>query len=196
LDFVLVSGLPRSGTSLMMQMLRAGGLDLMTDGKREADEDNPEGYWEWEEIRNLPKNPRILRQAQGKIVKVISALLPHLPPQHRYKILFMRRPETEVVRSQWKMLELRDKDPVSEAEHLAETQANHVRQILTRLASSGRVEVLEVDYPSLVSAPDPWIQRIREFLGSETPPSPNSMAAAVKPELHRQRSQPQEGGAK
>lgn len=194
LDFILVSGLPRSGTSLMMQMLRAGGMDLMTDGHREADEDNPEGYWEWEEIRNLPKQPRLLRQAEGKVVKVISALLPHLPPQHRYKIIFMRRPETEVVRSQWKMLERRGKDPVSEAEHLAETQANHVRQILTRLASSGRVEVLEVDYPSLVSAPGPWIDQLRSFFGTAALPTSAQMAAAVKPALHRQRSHPQ-GGA-
>ncbi|MEX1115566.1 MAG: alkaline phosphatase family protein, partial [Akkermansiaceae bacterium] len=167
LDLVLVSGLPRSGTSLMMQMLRAGGMDLMTDGAREADEDNPAGYWEWDKIRTLQKNPRILRQAKGKAVKVISALLPHLPPRHRYKIIFMRRPETEVVRSQWKMLERRGKDPKSEAAHLAETQANHVRQILARLASSARVDVLQVDYPSLVAAPAPWIEKLTSFLSDE-----------------------------
>ena len=195
LDLILVSGLPRSGTSLMMQMLRAGGMTLMADGKRMPDEDNPEGYWEWEEIRNLPKRPQILRQAAGKAVKVISALLPHLPPQHRYKIIFMRRPESEVVRSQWKMLERRGKDPASEAAHLEETQANHVRQILTRLASSTRVEVLEVDYHSVVSAPAPWIEKLTSFLGTTTLPTSTLMAAAVKPELHRQRSEPQ-GGVK
>ncbi len=196
LDFILVSGLPRSGTSLMMQMLCAGGMELMTDGIRQPDEDNPEGYWEWEEIRNLPKNPRILRQAEGKAVKIISALLPHLPPQHRYKIIFMRRPESEVVRSQWKMLERRGKDPVSEAAHLAETQGNHVRQIIARLSSAARVELLEVDYHALVANPAPWVEKLRTFLSPDSLPTSTLMATAVKPELHRQRSQPPEGGAK
>jgi tetratricopeptide (TPR) repeat protein len=193
-DLILVSGLPRSGTSLMMQMLRAGGMDLMSDGKRQADEDNPEGYWEWEDIRKLPKEPGILRQTEGKVVKVISALLPHLPPKHRYKIVFMRRPETEVVRSQWQMLENRGQNPKSEATHLAETQANHVRQILARLKSGGTVEILEVDYPTLVSDPAPTIAKLRAFFGDEFLPTSDKMAATVKPELYRQRG-PIEGDA-
>ena len=187
MDFVLVSGLPRSGTSLMMQMLQAGGLELMTDGARAADEDNPEGYWEWEATKKLPKNPRILEQAEGKVVKVISALLPHLPPRHRYKILFMRRPETEVVASQWKMLENRQQAPVSEREHLEKTQGQHVEQMLERLKESDRVEVLEVDYPDLVAAPGPWINRVTAFLGEEKFPRVEEMVGMVKPELYRNR---------
>lgn len=194
MELVLVSGLPRSGTSLMMQMLRAGGMELMTDSKRRADEDNPEGYWEWEEIRKLQKDPGILRKAEGKVVKIISALLPHLPPKHRYKIVFMRRPETEVVRSQWKMLENLGQNPKSEDGHLVETQANHVRQILARLKSSGRAEVLEVDYPSLVSDPVAWTEKLHSFLGDATLDSPERMPNVVKPELYRQRTNPK-GGA-
>ena len=91
-EFVLVSGLPRSGTSLMMQMLKAGGMDLMSDGLRGADEDNPAGYWEWEDIKMLPQQPLVIERAYGKVVKVISALLPSLPLKHRYKIIFMTRP--------------------------------------------------------------------------------------------------------
>ena len=101
MDFIIVSGLPRSGTSLMMQLLQAGGLPLMTDGKRGADLDNPEEYWEWEGIKKLPTNPHVIDHAQGKVVKVISALLPSLPAKHRYKIIYMTRPVEQVVASQW-----------------------------------------------------------------------------------------------
>lgn len=82
LDLLLVSGLPRSGTSLMMQILQAGGVPLLTDGIRTADEDNSEGYWEWEAIKGVVRNPEILSQAQGTAVKVISALLGSLPRIH------------------------------------------------------------------------------------------------------------------
>jgi hypothetical protein len=81
--FTLVSGLPRSGTSLMMQMLRAGGMELMHDDKRSADEDNLEGYWEWEDVKSLRKNPRLLARAKGKVIKVISAQPAAAPPLHR-----------------------------------------------------------------------------------------------------------------
>ena len=79
----------------MMQMRRAGGLDLMHDGTRAADEDNPEGYWEWEEVKSLQKNPRLIEQAEGKVIKVISALLGPLPPRHRLTsscVPHLRRP--------------------------------------------------------------------------------------------------------
>ncbi len=187
-EFILVSGLPRSGTSLMMQMLQAGGQALMTDGAREADEDNPEGYWEWERIKKLPQNPRVLEEAEGKVVKVISALLPHLPPRHAYKIIFMRRPETEVVASQWKMLERQKKAPKSERDHLEKTQANHVIQILDRLRASKRVAVLELDYPSLVTNPKDAVDRLVAFLGESALPSNAQMESVVKPELYRNRN--------
>lgn len=189
MDFVLVSGLPRSGTSLMMQILRAGGMDLMHDGKRQADEDNLEGYWEWEEIKSMRKNPRIIEQAEGKVIKIVSALLPRLPPKHRYKIIFMRRPVGEVVDSQWKMLENRGELPKSEKAHLISTQQNHVSQMLATLRSSSRVEVLEVDYPKLVSDPLSEISRMRDFLGAALHADSQTMAAVVRPELHRNRGE-------
>ncbi len=187
IDFVLVSGLPRSGTSLMMQMLAAGGMELMTDTKRVADEDNPEGYWEWEEIKKLPKNPRLLEQAKGKVVKVISALLPCLPTRHRYKIVFMKRPVEEVVRSQWTMLDHHGKEPVSEEEHLVATQQKHVENVLQIFRQSPQVELLEVDYPSLVLAPQKEIARVIDFLGADSLPNGEAMAGVVKPELYRNR---------
>ena len=93
----IVSGLPRSGTSLMMQMLAAGGLPILSDGERKADTDNPRGYMEWERIKQLPKDPSLIAEAEGKLVKVISQLLLSLPDGHEYRIVFMQRPLPEVL---------------------------------------------------------------------------------------------------
>ena len=102
---VIVSGLPRSGTSLMMQMLKAGGASLLIDEQRPADADNPNGYWEYTPVKRLSQDNSWMHQAEGKAVKVISALLQYLPPQHTYKIIFMQRPMQEVLASQAVMLE-------------------------------------------------------------------------------------------
>lgn len=187
-EFVLVSGLPRSGTSLMMQMLRAGGMEIMHDGKREADIDNPEGYWEWEDIKNLPKRPLIIEQAHRKATKVISALLPNLPPKHKFKIIYMTRPVQEVVASQWKMLEHKGTNPKTEREHLETAQQKHALEVLSVLRNHSRVSLLEVDYPELVRDPQAGARRIAEFLGDERVPQRRSMPGVVKPQLHRQRS--------
>jgi hypothetical protein len=187
-EFVLVSGLPRSGTSLMMQMLRAGGMELMHDGKREADIDNPEGYWEWEDIKNLPKRPLLIEQAHGKATKVISALLPSLPPKHKYKIIFMTRPVQEVVASQWQMLEHKGTNPKTEREHLETAQQKHALEILTLLRKHPRVSLLEIEYPELVRDPQAGASRIADFLGGERVPLREALPAVVKPQLHRQRS--------
>jgi predicted AlkP superfamily phosphohydrolase/phosphomutase/tetratricopeptide (TPR) repeat protein len=187
LDFTLVSGLPRSGTSLMMQLLRAAGLEPMHDGKRSADDDNQEGYWEWEEIKSLAKQPRIIEQAEGKVIKIISALLPHLPPKHRYKILFMRRPVSQVVDSQWRMLANQGMLPKAEKAHLIATQETHVAQILASLRQSPRIELLEVDFPAFVADPLAWLPRLREFMGESFSGTDEMLTAVVKPQLFRQR---------
>ena len=185
--FVIVSGLPRSGTSLMMQILRAGGLPPMTDGQRAADVDNPEGYWEWEDIKKLPQQPRIIEQALGKATKVISALLPSLPARHKYKVIFMTRPVQEIVASQWQMLEHRGIAPKTERTHLEQTQAQHALTVLENLRRHPRFSVLEVDYPALVREPEQWIGRIVEFLGADQLPHQAAMHGVVQPQLHRQR---------
>ncbi len=187
--YTIVSGLPRSGTSLMMQMLRAGGLELMHDGQRAADEDNPEGYWEWEAIKSLKKNPRLIEQAQGKVIKVISALLAQLPPRHRYRILFMVRPVAAVVDSQWAMLARHGQKPRSERAHLIQTQQTHLDQTLAHLRQRRDVDLLEIDYPALVADPDGQLPAIGAFLG-ETAPHLAAMRAAIRPDLHRQQGQP------
>jgi tetratricopeptide (TPR) repeat protein len=186
LDLVIVSGLPRSGTSLMMQMLRAGGLEPLTDGGRTPDEDNPEGYWEWEPVKKLRTNPRLVEQADGKVLKVISALLPSLPGKHRYTVIYMVRPTEEVVDSQWAMLARQGKQSKSEKQHLIDVQEHHSRQIRAVLAQSDRVTLLEVSYPELVASPGPVIETLAALLPGRFQPSP-AVSACVKPQLHRQR---------
>lgn len=187
MEFTLVSGLPRSGTSLMMQILRAGGMELMCDGIRTPDSDNLEGYWEWEEIKSLPKNPRIIEQAAGKVVKIVSALLEHLPVRHNYRIIFMRRPVEEVIDSQWKMLANRGLAPRTERRSLLETQEKHISRLLDGLRRSPRVGLLEIDYPRLVRAPHAELTKLSAFLGSDLQGDPRALARVVKPELYRNR---------
>jgi len=186
MEFVIVSGLPRSGTSLMMQMLKAGGMELMTDGTRGANEDNPEGYWEWEEIKKLGQNPRLIEQAAGKVIKVISALLPHLPTRHRYRVIFMTRPVAQVVESQWKMLARSGQQPKSEKGHLIETQRHHAQAMLEILRRAERVQLLEMSFPELVADPEAGMRALQEFLGAAFHAGP-AVLAAVKPGLHRNR---------
>ena len=101
----VVSGLPRSGTSMMMKMLEAGGLPPLTDSLRVADDDNPKGYYEFERVKKMPEGDKSwVEDAQGKSVKVISALLEHLPPEYSYRVLFMQRKVEEILASQTQML--------------------------------------------------------------------------------------------
>lgn len=180
LDFLLVSGLPRSGTSLMMQMLQAGGLEIMRDDQRPADADNPRGYFEWQEIKKLPKNPRLIEKTHGRVTKVISALLPFLPRAHRFKILFMLRPLEDVVASQTTMLSRRGTSGIAAAEELRA----HRDRMLDLLRSSPNVELLEADYPALLADPLEWSTRIVRFAGLP-PERAAAMAAAIAPELCR-----------
>jgi hypothetical protein len=118
---------------------------------------------------------------------VISALLPALPPKHRYKIIFMCRPVEEVVASQWKMLENRGAVPKSERAHLIATQETHVDRMLEMLRASASVDLLEVAFPDLVADPAAQIGRVRDFVGSSIAGDPEAMIAAVRPELYRNR---------
>ncbi len=186
LELILVSGLPRSGTSLMMQLLHAGGIPVLTDGQRVADTDNPEGYWEWEEIKKLPQNPAILTRAAGKAVKVISALLPSLPRCHRYKIIYMTRPIHQIIESQWTMLARRNHTPGTDKQRMAESLEQHSQQIRAMLGASKSVEVLEISYPDLVANPQPAIDALAAFLGDPFTPGP-AVLACIRPHWHRQR---------
>jgi hypothetical protein len=183
----VVSGLPRSGTSMMMQMLEAGGMAVLTDAIREADSDNPEGYYEFERVKMLPKGDHAwLAQAQGKAVKVIVALLEHLPPGYTYKVIFMRRRMEEVLASQRKMLVHRGEDPdkVSD-EEMGRLFEGLLQRVETWLAGQPHVAVLNVDYNQLLSNPQPYIRQVNQFLGGWL--DEVRMAGVVDPALYRNR---------
>ena len=183
----IVSGLPRSGTSMMMQMLEAGGMAILTDGLREADADNPRGYYEFERLKQLPKGDHAwLEEAQGKAVKVIAALLEHLPPDHRYKVIFMRRRMEEVLTSQRRMLVRRGEDPdKTDDEELARLFEKHLRKVEAWLAAQPHVDVLDVDYNAVLADPTVHVRRINAFLGDFL--DEEAMAAVVDARLYRNR---------
>ena len=188
--FVIVSGLPRSGTSLMMQMLEAGGLPAMTDHERKADVDNPRGYYEWEAIKQIAKKPELLddEAVEGKAIKCISMLLSSLPEKHQYKVIFMLRPVAEVVASQQAMTtRLGSKGAGLDHEQLERGLRAHREEIRRWAKNTEHVELLEIDYPALVQDPQPAIARLIEFLGSERLPNEKKIATAVDPALHRRK---------
>ncbi len=184
---VIVSGLPRSGTSMMMKMLAAGGIPPLTDELRAADKDNPKGYYEFERVKQLDKGDVAwLPMAQGKVVKVISLLLHHLPRDHAYQIVFLRRNIDEILASQRKMLVHRGEDPdaVDDAQMTALLQ-KHVQQVEQWLARQPNVEVLYIHYTDMVTDPLSQIARVSRFLGRDL--DLESMAQVVDPDLYRNR---------
>jgi len=170
-----------------MQMLAAGGLPVLTDDKRAADESNPRGYYEFEAAKKVGKNNAWLEQAKGKAVKIVAQLLPGLPPGPQYRILFMERPLGEVVASQQAMLQRlgREGGKLSERQ-LAATyrrQLDGVRQVLA--AHPERVSVLAVNYHEALAEPAALAARVNAFLGGEL--DEVAMAATVEPGLRHQR---------
>jgi predicted AlkP superfamily phosphohydrolase/phosphomutase/tetratricopeptide (TPR) repeat protein len=189
--FVLVSGLPRSGTSLMMQLLAAGGLPPMTDNERAADADNPRGYFEWEAIKQIAKEPELLDDPaiEGKAIKCISMLLPKMPEHHHYKVIFMTRPIEEVVASQEQMTtRLGTKGAELDREQLERGLKAHRDEIVKWMNNTRYMECIEIDYPTLVRDPQPQISRLVEFLGADRLPNSAEMAKVIDPALHRKKS--------
>ena len=183
---VIVSGLPRSGTSLMMQMLQAGGMPLLTDDLRPADADNPNGYWEYEPVKRLQQDNSWLPKAEGKAVKVISALLQYLPPQHTYKIISMQRPMQEVLASQTVMLERRSEQSGKADDRTLETVfVQHLDRIEHWLVTQKHMTLLPVNYHETIAGPEATAARMAQFLN--LPLAVDVMARAVDPRLYRQR---------
>jgi hypothetical protein len=183
----VVSGLPRSGTSMMMKMLEAGGLPPMTDQIRTPDDDNPKGYYEFERVKKMPDGDKAwVAEAHGKAVKVISALLEHLPGDYTYKVIFMRRQMEEVLASQKQMLIRSDKptDKVSD-EVLAGMYRKHLATVEAWLRAQPNVSVLYMDYNAMLADPRRYIAEINRFLGDRL--DVEKMAVIVDPSLYRQR---------
>jgi hypothetical protein len=185
-SITIVSGLPRSGTSMMMQAVSAGGLPVLTDHARLADEDNPRGYLEFAPAKTIAQDQSWLPQAQGKSVKLVSALLRHLPPEYRYTIIFMQRDMAEVLASQQAMLQRQGTTTDSDDARLAVLFEQHLADVAAWLAHQPNMEVLYVQYRDVVSDPATQLARVRAFLRWDL--RLDAMVSVIDSRLHRQRS--------
>lgn len=182
----VVSGLPRSGTSLMMQMLAAGGIPILTDGERTPDTDNPRGYCEWEKVKLLPKDPDLIAEAEGKVVKVISQLLFSLPLSHEYKVIFLRRRLEEVVASQAEMIRRRTQAaPAVPAAPMIAAFKTHLNQVNLWFKDKPNVFRIDVQHHDLLADPQRISACLREFLSADL--NIEAMVQQVDPALYRQR---------
>jgi len=186
---VIVSGLPRSGTSMMMKMLEAGGLEPITDEIRKADEDNPKGYYELEKVKELDKSDdnSWLENAQGKVVKIISQLLKDLPGNYTYKVVFMRRKMEEILASQKQMLVRRGEptDRISD-EELSSLFRKHLVQMESWLSKQPNFDVLYFPYNDALTDISTHANKINDFLGGKM--NVPAMEGVVDKSLHRQRA--------
>jgi hypothetical protein len=183
----IVSGLPRSGTSMMMKILEAGGFEPLTDNLRAADDDNPKGYYEFERVKKLREGDWAwLPEAKGKAVKVIATLLTYLPSDYTYRVIFMRRAMPEILSSQKKMLINRGEDPnkISD-EEMARLFEQHVRQVDEWMKKQPNIKRLDVNYNEMVQNPRPHIEAVCRFLGDKL--DIEKMLEVVDPNLYRQR---------
>lgn len=183
----VVSGLPRSGTSMMMQMLEAGGVPILTDRVRAADEDNLKGYYEFERVKALPQDTAWLEEARGKAVKIVSELLRRLPADHAYRIIFMRRDLREVLASQGQMLIRRGVASPGGVgdDRMAEVFRKHLREVEAWVAGQPQAAVFYADYNEILREPGRWAEEIGRFLGGGL--DVKRMAGVVDAMLYRQR---------
>jgi hypothetical protein len=186
-DYItIVSGLPRSGTSLMMQMLQAGGLPLLTDNQRAADEHNPRGYFEHEGVKHGRNDLSWLEPAGGKAVKVVHLLLLHLPADRHYRVIFMVRNLEEVIASQREMLKKQNRSAATlDDKTLAGIFEKQMTMVRLWLAEHPSFRVLYINHSDVIAQPLVAAEQINLFLGGSLLVS--SMADVVNPALYRQR---------
>ena len=183
----IVSGLPRSGTSMMMRMLEAAGLDPLCDGVRQPDVDNPNGYYELERVKALVRGDRDwVEDARGRVVKVVSPLLRYLPDDQQYRVILMHRNMDEVLASQDRMLANRGQpDRVTDDARLADLFEQDLAQVASWAEARPHVSCLQVDYNRLLIEPEDELRRIVEFLDAGL--DIEAMAHIVDPALYRVR---------
>jgi hypothetical protein len=187
---VVVSGLPRSGTSMMMKMLAAGGVAIVADGVRDADPGNPLGYYEFEPVKDLDKlggDRAWLRAARGKAVKIISFLVTWLPEDVNYDVIVMERDLDEVLASQQQMLARRGMaDDAADTSRARDTLTAHLAQLDRFLARRACFRTLRVSYRESIEHPAATAARVARFLGRRL--DLDAMAAAVDRDLYRNRA--------
>jgi len=183
-EIIVVSGLPRSGTSLMMQMLDNGGIEVLTDGVRAADTDNPRGYYELEKVKRLKHDASWLPQARGKAFKMVSQLLYDLPASETYRVLFMERDFDEMLFSQEKMLRRLGR-PAAPREQIIPAYRQHLKRLHDWLGQQENSAVLNVSYNALLDRPAEEARRVSAFLGGRGDVA--GMARSVDTTLYRNR---------
>jgi hypothetical protein len=185
---IVVSGLPRSGTSMMMEMLKAGGIQSLTDDLREADIDNPRGYFEFERVKKLPEgNNTWLSDAIGKAVKIIAPLLPYLPDNYTYNVIFMRRNMEEILSSQRVMLQKKGQEPQDKVEEKIKNLYNeNLKFVIKFMNDKTNYSYMFCDYNEILSSPLQCIEQIASFLDLRL--DIKQMVKVVEPTLYRQRS--------
>ena len=182
----VVSGLPRSGTSMMMKMLEAGGLSPVTDNIRTADEDNPKGYYELEKVKEMKADTSWMPEARGKVIKVISALLQDLPSDYRYRVVFMRREMSEILASQRQMLIRRGQEPNKVPdEKMAAMFEKHLVKIGEWLDAQANIEALFIKYNDILAEPGGSVASLNAFF--EDALDAAAMQSVVDKQLYRQR---------
>jgi hypothetical protein len=183
-EIIIVSGLPRCGTSLMMQMLESGGITVVTDSIRSADTDNPRGYFEYERVKKIKEDASWLPETRGQAFKMVSQLLYDLPGTEKYKVIFMDRDMDEMLLSQEKMLERLNRESAPRDE-VRRAFTGHLARLFDWLAKQANIQVLRVNYNELLEHPQRQIERLNAFLGGQL--DAERMAQAVDPALYRNR---------
>lgn len=178
---IVVSGLPRSGTSLTMQMLHASGLPILTDNKRQPDASNPKGYFEFEPVKQMAtRTVDWMGQAQGKVVKIVSPLLPYLPTDYRYQVIFMVRDVGEIVASQTQMMY-----PHKPSDNAQSEYQQHLDKIRQWLAIQPNINIIYIEHRQAIEQPSSVAQEIAQFLGK--PLDIQAMCDVIEPNLYRNR---------
>ena len=185
-QIVVVTGLPRSGTSMMMKMLEAGGVPPLCDGQRQADSDNPNGYYEFEPVKRTKDNPNWLQQCCGKAVKMVYSLLYDLPVDRRYDVVFMRRDLDEILDSQRRMLQNMQLDSSIDDNRMARLFRGEIIRFRKWIAESNHINCLEIPYNDIAAGSDEPIHHINAHLGGSL--NTSAMASIVDPSLYRNRA--------
>jgi hypothetical protein len=184
---IIVSGLPRSGTSMMMKSIHSGGIEPIIDHIRKADEDNPKGYYEFEPVKKTKEDASWLTDAPGKVVKMVYRLLYDLPPRYDYRVVFMQRDLTEVLASQKKMLNRSKKTggAISD-EQMAALFAGELAKCEKWLAEQSNFKVLYVNHRDMINNPQTQCEKVNNFLDGGL--NLEAMAETVDPSLYRNRN--------
>ncbi len=186
-EITVVTGLPRSGTSMAMGMLHAAGVPLLVDAHRPADASNPRGYFEYAPVKATRREAAWVASARGRAVKVIHALVPHLPEAERYRVVWMQRDLDEVLRSQERMLERQGQQPeVGDRALLRTAYARQLDELRVWLGRRSTASVLELDHALVLGRPDEAAHQLARFVGR--PAQAGAMARAVDASLYRERS--------